>query len=298
MKTDSLTLITDSLGLDSIQTDTLAIDSTFERTWDATCPYIDSTVVQRVEATLCDSVTPFHSFFEQLHPHGRPLHHSIMQNPWAMGGLLLAFVVLTCLLAWYKKYLKELVRDFFTPTNNNKGLKAVKTQAEVYAPLMIVMTGCLTSGLLLFGFIDQWFDLDLGFLPHTVVLGVCIGTFAIYNIVRWTLYSFVNWTFFSPANRHNWKDGFSLLFTIESLLLLPIIIAAINLGWDIKTASIIILAAYISLRFLLLYHSFRIFFPKTYGVVHLFAYLCTLESIPLAILWGIFKVLSTILIVK
>lgn len=294
MKTDSLAQITDSLELDSIQTDSIP----FERTWDATCPYIDSTAVEGFEATLCDSITPFRSFIEQLHPYGRPLHHDFMRSPWAMGGLLLAFIVLTCLLAWYKNYLKEQLRDFFMPTNNQQGLTAVKTQAELYAPFLLVVTSCLTSGLLLFGFVDQWFALDLGILHHSVVLAICIGVFTTYNLVRWMLYSFVNWIFFNPASRKSWKEGFSLLSTLESFALLPITIACINLGWDMKIVTIIILVTYTLLRFLLLYHSFRIFFPKTYGIVHLFAYLCTLETLPLVTLWAAFKLFSIILIVK
>lgn len=298
MKTDSITQITDSLSIDSLHVDSLAIDSTFERTWDATRPYIDSTMMERVEATLCDSVTPFHSFFAELHPYGRPLHHDFMRSPWAMGAMLLAFIMLTCLFAWYKKYLKELARDFFMPTNNKQGQAAVKTHAETYAPFLLVATGSLISGLLLFGFVDQWFDLDLGFLHHTVVLALCIAVFVTYNLVRWMLYSFVNWIFFTPTNRQAWKEGFSLLSTLDSLLMLPIIITSINLDWSMSKMVIIILISYILLRILLLYHSYRIFFPKMYGIVHLFAYLCTLESLSLAILWGTFKLFSAILIVR
>lgn len=298
MKTDSIAQITDSISIDSLHVDSLSIDSTYERTWDATRPYIDSTVVERVEATLCDSITPFHSFFEQLHPYGRPFHHSFMQSPWAMGGVLLAFIMLTCLFAWYKKYLKEQIRDFFMPTNNQQGLTAIKTNAESYAPLLLVVTTCLTNGLLLFGFIDQWFALDLGILHHTAVLGICIAVFAAYNLVRWILYSFVNWIFFNVNMRKSWKEGFSLLSVLESLAMLPIFIVCMNLDWDLQKMAILLLVTYTILRFLLLYHSFRIFFPKMYGILHLFAYLCTLESVPLAILWASFKLISAILIVK
>lgn len=298
MKTDSIAQITDSLGLDSLKVDSLAIDSTFERTWDATCPYIDSTAMDGVRATLCDSVTPFRSFFEELHPYGRPLHHSFMHSPWAMGGLLLAFILLTSLLAWYKKGLKEQMRNFFMPTNNQQGLSAVKTHAETYTPFLMVVTSCLVSGLLLFGFVDQWFDLDLGFLHHTVVLGICVAVFASYNLLRWMLYTFVNWIFFTHTNRQNWKNGFSLLSTLESLLMLPIIVTSINLYWDVEIMAFIVIITYTILRFLLLYHSFRIFFPKMYGIVHLFAYLCTLEALPLLTLWGVLEVFNTILIVK
>lgn len=298
MNTDSIAQITDSLGVDSLNIDSLGIDSTYERTWDATRQYIDSTIVERVEATLCDSVTPFHSFFEQLHPHGRPMHHSFMQSPWAMGGVLLAFIMLTCLIAWYKKYLQEQIRDFFMPTNNQQGLTAVKTPAERYAPFLMVVTSCLNSGLMLFGFIDQWFDLDLGILHHTVVLCLCLAVFTAYNLVRWMLYSFINWIFFNTHKRKSWKEGFSLLSVLESIALLPILIVCINLGWDAEKMTILIVATFTILRILLLYHSYRIFFPKMYGILHLFAYLCTLESVPLALLWGSFKLLSAILIVK
>jgi len=246
-----------------------------------------------------DTLVKPQSLYQLLHAHGEPLQYSLTHDNWLMGLLFGCFIFLVCILAWSYKFLMPQARQFFVPTTNNQNAApSVKTPAEIYAPLFMVVLLCCYDGLLAFAFVTKHFDVQSGIYPIPLVLGVSIGIFVLYNLLRWLLYSFVNWIFFKPAKIVAWRDGYAFLITLESVLFLPVVAVAINTSWDYKTTLIVVLSAIGLTRFCLLCHSFRTFFPNLYGILHLFAYLCTLELIPLLAVWKAFMVLGEFLIAK
>lgn len=288
---DSADMLRDSIG-------SLDDSLSYEPAWNALCTEMDSLAQGNEGFSLCDSLVPFRSHLGELFTYGLPLQYGFLRNPWVQGCLLLAFLLLVCLFAWYRKYMKAQLISFFVPGNNPKQQSLIKTSVERYVPFFLIVTECVVCGLLLFSYAGTFFDFQLGILPPSLVLLSCILSFALYNLVRWMVYAFVNWIFFQPAHRKRWNDGFSLLSTLESLSLFPILVVSIHFNLSFDDMLMMLLVTYSLLRFLLLYNSYRIFFGKLYGIVHLFAYLCTLELLPLASLWGIMQVLSNVLIVK
>lgn len=230
--------------------------------------------------------------------YGIALPYNMSSDNVVMGILTGSILVVFVILATLRHYIATQAKQFFMPTNNVPNLNALKTPAEKSVPIVMCTVLCLLDGLLLYAYASSTFDLTRGIYPPLLVMGVCMGTFGSYYLLRWLLYAFVNWVFFRRSDRKLWNGGFSFLITSESLLFLPIVVACINLDWDIEKVAIPILSAYALIRFALLYHSFRIFFSKIYGIMHLFAYLCTLELVPLLTLAQILRILSSHLIEK
>lgn len=231
--------------------------------------------------------------------YGETIPYNAFNDNWVSGSLLTSFLLLVVIFVWSRKYLSQQLRNFFMPTNNeNNQSTTVKTPVETYSPLLMALLLCYNSGILLYAFASQQYDLTTGMYPHILVLGVCIGSFMAYYLLRWMLYRFTNWVFFENSEKRTWNVGFSFLTMLESILLLPIVLYVLNARWDIQNTTIFILCAFVITRILLLFHSFRIFFPKIYGILHLFAYLCTLELIPLLCLWKFLSLFSAELMVK
>lgn len=280
-------LMTDSLAKDSATADTLALypDSLLHRgAWPVTL--------------WGDTLTAPQAVSEVAPPHGRTLPYSPLRDNLTMGILMGSFLILVLVIALSRKYLVEQLRNFFIPTNNQDTGKAVKKPSETYTPLVTALALCATNGLLLFAITNEHYNIQAGLLSPTLILGICLGCFAGYHLLRWMLYSFINWIFFSKADRGNWNTGYAFLLTAEGILFYLVALVALNMGWDVKTTAICTVSLYGLTRILLLYHSFRIFFPKSYGFLHLFAYLCTLELIPLLTLWKFMEIFSHELIVK
>ncbi len=284
---DATRLPVDSLPNDTTAADTLAL-------------YPDSLLHHEAwPVTLWgDTLTLPRAVSEVAPPHGRDLPYSPLRDNLTLGILIGSFLVLTLVIALSRKYLTEQLRNFFIPTNNQDTAKAVRKPSETYTPLATSLTLCATNGLLLFAITNNHYNIQAGLLSPTLILALCLASFAVYHLLRWVLYRFINWIFFSKTDRSYWNTGYSFLLTAEGLLFYLVTLVALNTGWDIKTTAICTVSLYGFTRILLLYHSFRIFFPKSYGFLHLFAYLCTLELIPLLTLWKFMEIFSHELIVK
>lgn len=303
------TLCSDSLGADTLVVDTLGGDT-------LTLPLItDSTLVVPVSSqawfddsilyaphwpvTLWgDTLKPFVSLFERLHSFGTPLSYSVMGDDGVAGLLLGSFLLILLIVAFSRQYIKRQARRFFIPSNNASQLNAVKTPIETYVPFLASLLLCCNNGLVLYAFIDSQYDLSCGIFRPLQVLGFCISVFLGYNFLRWILFRFVNWVFFERSQKKAWNVGFSFLLMLEAALFYPLVLYALNTGWDMNALIIFIVSAYGILRILLLYHSFRVFFQKTHCLLHLFAYLCTLEMVSVICLWKILMLFSTYLIAK
>ena len=242
-------------------------------------------------------ITPT-SLHKEIYEFGEPMSYAFQQDNWVAGTIISCFLILMGMIAWSKTYILTQARNFFVPTNNNQQQKDLKTISETLTPFIMAVTLCISNGTLFFIAANHQFDLDSGLYPPLVIFGLCIGIFAAYHLLRWLLYSFINWIFFNKSKKRTWNSGFAFLTTLESLISYPIIIYTLNSDWNISSLAIILVSAYALIRFFLLCHSFRIFFPKIYGLLHLFAYLCTLEIIPLLFLWQSMTLLSTELVTK
>ncbi|MBQ0049431.1 MAG: DUF4271 domain-containing protein [Bacteroidales bacterium] len=276
----------DTLAHTTAGTDTMVVDTLV--------PLHDSLPVLLWGDTL---VTPA-PLFDQMHAHGLPSPYNLLRDPWAVGLLFAAFMLLCTVFICCRGYLASTARCFFMPTNNEGKQKEVRTPAQVWAPIFIFLTIAANGGLLVTAKASQTYDLFAGTFSPLSVVGVCVACFAAYHTLRRLLYSFVNWIFFEPPQRRQWTDAFSFLLVLEGGVMLALFGFALNSAWNFENTLIVGLVGLGILRFLLLCYSFRIFFLKIYGILHLFAYLCTLELIPLFFLWKILGILSENLIVK
>ena len=131
-----------------------------------------------------------------------------------------------------------------------------------------------------------------------LLIGIYTGIWILYFILKTILSGFVNWIFFDKKKIKVWKKSGFFLFSVESLLIFPVIIITIYLNLPPHIPLWITLIIGLLVKILHLYKTFLIFFPKIYGTLHLIVYFCTLEIMPLL---AVFKILIRVtdeLIVK
>lgn len=315
---DSLTLLTDTLNnpvqedvvqrvSDTIQVSTDTIMHSADTLHMVSYDFLKDTTMWASSAAshfqwpatiFGDTLITPSSLSKEIYEYGEPLSYSLLQDNWVTGTIIGCFIILVGMIAWSKDYILTQARNFFVPTNNNQQQKELKTTSETLTPFIMVLILCINNGVLFFVAASHYFDLNAGIFSPSAILGICIGTFAIYQLLRWLFYSFINWIFFNKSEKKTWNGGYAFLSILESIISYPIIIYTLNSDWNINTLAIILVSAYGLIRFFLLCHSFRIFFHKIYGLLHLFAYLCTLEIIPLLFLWETLTLLSAELVTK
>lgn len=117
---------------------------------------------------------------------------------------------------------------------------------------------------------------------NTLILA---GLTAAYFIFQLIVYEILGFTFISPEGRKLWVEGFvSSMAVLGITLLLPGLI--ILFYPDLSLSAIIIAGGlYLTSRIIFIYKGFRIFYTNIGSCVYFILYLCSLEVIPLSILY-------------
>lgn len=228
-----------------------------------------------------------------------PLPYALRNDDLVTGSLLLCFLMLTYVVNRMRRLLVQQTRDFFATPKEHTGLFAVETSSENQARLFSILQLCLIGGLLVFGYSRQTLHpLLLGPLSPYILLSIYVGSFAIYFLAKRILTAFINWIFFPKSQQKIWNDSYSYLISVESIFLFFFAIIFVYFELSLQKTLWILLFLLFIIKFLLAFRTLRIFFPKTHGIFHLFAYLCALELIPLLAFWKSLAFMTDSLIVK
>ena len=215
---------------------------------------------------------------------GIPREYTPLNDAWVMALVLLCFLILFLTIGHQRKYIGNLSRKFFLPTNKEEK-PGQKTSGERSLPFLTTLALICTSGVMLFGYAHCVYDLSGSIYYIWSVLLLCLGAIAGYHLLRWLLYSFANWVFFDPRQRTEWMGGFSLLLVYEAVVTYVLMCVVMFYQLPLQETGLVVAICYGLLRFLFIPYTKRIFFPDFYGFLHLFAYLCTLEILPLLALY-------------
>lgn len=242
-----------------------------------------------------------------LHPEvpHRNVGHSAVPMPYLLshddlvtGSLLLCFLILVYVLNKTRRQLTQQTKDFFSAPKERTGLFAVETTIESRSRLFITFQLCLMGGLLVFAYAQYSLDIFLGQISPRLLLGLYVCCFIAYFVAKRILSAFVNWIFFPKSQQKLWDDSYSYLVSVESLLLFPFALIFVYFNLPFEKGIWMFLFIILITKILLTFKTLKIFFPKCYGLFHLFAYLCALELMPMLALWKSLAYITDILIVK
>ena len=290
MPTDSTYQNIDSTALESVAIDTTAIDSAA----------VDSAVVhdEIVLPTFDDCSyfsgdTLLHNEAHTLLPgfESEAIPPRYQNNDW--GILLLLFCVLlsASLLTRFRGKMRQEMHDFFFPPSvatpdhpaeNRLGPATRLTSCILLSLCLAVVTFILTQ--------QERTYYPFAETPY-LIFAAFTALWLIYFILKRLMGAFVNWVFFEKKKIFTWNRSVTFVYAGESLLFLPLTIGALYLPMPYQMSLIPIAAVILLAKILLLYKTYRIFFPKFYGFFHLLLYLCSLEMMPLLL---VIKVLAYI----
>lgn len=203
---------------------------------------------------------------------------------WVITGMLLLFLSVAFRMRRNFKYLKALLHE--TVNSRTRQNMFVDTARETTFALLLNLLCVACCGLLL----AQGADLirtgdtpPAGEFPPG--LWTCLGLSAGYWLLQWIAYLIIGHTFTTPAGANLWLQGFKACSGLLGLVLFPLALVGVfyptGLTW-VLTAS---LTLYFSARVLFIFKGIRIFSARrTYYILFLY-YLCSVEIVPLLLLW-------------
>lgn len=116
-----------------------------------------------------------------------------------------------------------------------------------------------------------------------------VGLMAAYYVFQIAVYYILGYTFTTPHRRAMLISGFTSSQSLLSFVLMPAALVAIFYTEATNTMQILGLVAYILARIVFNIKGFRIFYHNFSSLLYYILYLCTLEIIPLIILYHLAK---------
>lgn len=217
---------------------------------------------------------------------------TIKSNEWVLGCLFVCFFITSLVLSQWKAAIKLGFRDFFSTherTFNDQ------SSNDIYMKVMLILQFCILLAILssLF-FVTIGSAETLTSLPEYLFIGACC--ILLFIGVKWIVYKFVNWIFFDAIKCKQWITSYFFILYMMSLVLLPVTFVFLFVEMPssfIKNTAVLLMICF---NILLFYRAFCIFFNKIHGLFYLIVYLCTLEILPLLVVWKGFGVIKGILI--
>ncbi len=202
-------------------------------------------------------------------------------NSAVMTLLIGVFLVIALNLRHYTTFLKTFTHNLFSVRKRTNMFDEKQTANEARVLISLIILLCLSEGILLFTAIErEGFVIDnfTGIIVFTALAGG-------YYLFQIAAYSTVGYVFTTPRRAVTWMKGFNASQALLGITLtLPAVIALFNPG--LSSGLLTISAAlYLIARLIFIYKGFRIFYNNSLALVYFILYLCSLEIIPLIIIY-------------
>lgn len=207
---------------------------------------------------------------------------------WGQDSAILAFIIVILLTAMFGM---RHYRRFFSVSWRN--LSNVRTRINAFDDhtidesstlFTLNLVACVGEAIMLMGV----YQLSCAGLRATAVFVTLLSLTAMmcaYVVAQYAVYWIVGFVFTSRTMRSQWLSGFS---SVQSMLGLSLIVPALTaMFYPGLTTGLVLLGAFIYLgwRMVFIVKGFRIFFHNYFSLVYFILYLCSVEIIPLLLLY-------------
>ena len=160
----------------------------------------------------------------------------------------------------------------------------------------------LASSLITAIFIYYYYEIQDGRMSSgesTPLLLLCYaGAVLAYFILKSILYNITNWVFFKKEQQKKWSDIYSDLLGVSSFILFPLVLVIVYSSSYYTIIEYTFLIFFVFAKILLFYNCVKNFFNRIQGLFHLILYFCTLEIIPLFLMWNGVEFINRLITLK
>ena len=216
---------------------------------------------------------------------GDPIPYTTQHDDVITTLLLLLFVLATIAFSNTRQFIVRQTKHFFN--TSREGLTEItETSMEIRFQIFLTVLTSLLLAILFYFY-------TLNFIGETFLLGsqyhliaIYLGLVLAYFLIKTLLYTVVNNTFFDSKKNRQWMKSFLYITFIEGALLFPLVVIWTYFDISIQNAVIYVLVIFLIVKILNLFKCFLIFFRQNVVKLQIILYFCTLEIIPMALLWG------------
>lgn len=213
------------------------------------------------------------------------------------SGVLCLLIGLFLLLSYnfrhYSTFLKNFLTDLVS-VRRREGTFEVRTFSETGVLMSIVLVACLSEGIIInaqltrLGMMGTWPGVFF------VVGGVTLVA-VLYYLWQLAAYATVGYVFADKVSARLWMKGFNASQALLAFMLfIPALVVLFNPGAAAVVVPVAIFS-YLLARLLFICKGFRLFYDNFSSLIYFILYLCTLEIVPLVVLYRAAGFLSSLL---
>ena len=222
----------------------------------------------------------------------------LRSDAWSGLLLLVCLLLAASLVLRLRRQFRELLQSVFFPIPGKKEEPLVDDPLRYSTRLVAVTLLSLTAATVTFTYTQH----DVGFYAFAETPYLVFAAFFLlwlaYFLAKRLLSGFVNWVFFRKEKIFTWKRATTFLYVAESLLFLVLSLLVAYLPFSPEEVFLFVICLVFFVKLLLLFKTFKIFFPKMYGTLHLIVYFCTLELMPLLVMTQVLTYAEAVSMVK
>lgn len=213
---------------------------------------------------------------------------------WILTGLLLLFVAVCLRMRSNSRYLKAMVTDLTDVRERHNAFD--DTVKETSMLVMLNLLWCLCAGVMIYTLLcyafapgmapPQW-SLGLQALQNHQLscTGICAGVGTLYTLGLLLAYTTVGNVFSDSLHAGMWVKGFLASQGLSAVILLPLAVMAVCLPEWWPQLLIAAAVTFAAGKIIFICKGFRIFFNQTSSWILFLYYLCSLEIVPLIIVF-------------
>ena len=215
---------------------------------------------------------------------GAPIPYSYANDNLVTSLLIIGFLLIAFAFSRMSNFIVGQAKNFIHPSQNSVSLS--ETSGEIY--MQIVLTGltCIIYALLYYLYATEFLASTYVTSSEYALLGIFLGVFVSYYLLRFGLYTIVNNLFFNSSKNKKFLTSLLYLSSLEGLLLYPALALLAFMHLTTQFAIWYCIIVLFLVKIMTFYKSYTIFFKQNDLFLQIILYFCALEMVPLITLWG------------
>lgn len=250
-------------------------------------PDYDSILIATDSSVI--NTTEFYKHGENALDIGIPMSeraYAVCNDDFVVAGVALLFLVMTCILYTSRRMLQFQIKDFFTSKRMYSNETSNENTKEVNNVFALTTISSLSLSLIFYNHLAQQYNFSTVLGVPYWVFGIGFVGFMVFIYAKAWTYTLVNWVFFDKESSKKWIKGYFMLTSICAFLLYPLSLIDIYFENSAKVVFWGIILIGIIYELLLFYRLLVNFKTKKYGYLLIFLYFCSVEIMPVLVLWN------------
>ena len=224
---------------------------------------------------------------------GDPIPYSYANDHLVTSLLIIGFLLIAFTFSRMSNFIVGQAKNFIRPSKNSMSLS--ETSGEIYMQVILTGLTCIVYALLYYLYATEFLASTYVTSSEYALLGIFLGVFVVYYLLRFGLYTMVNNLFFDSDRNKKFLTSLLYISSLEGLLLYPALALLAFMHLPAQNAIWYCIIVLILVKIMTFYKSFTIFFKQNDLFLQIFLYFCALEMVPLMTLWGGLSVIVDIL---